>query len=110
MLSFGALLLVGSSALGGEGVEVKLINDSTEDILVTVYDMSARPERIVFSNARINGFTSVPVFLSADADGRANLAWTATSTDTMFRKCGRANTAVANAGSVDVHADSHCGA
>jgi hypothetical protein len=85
-------------------------NDGTEDIFVTVYDMSTRPQRIVVSNARINGFTSVPILLIADADGKANLEWTATSTDVMFPKCGRANIAVANAGAVNVHVDSECGA
>jgi hypothetical protein len=103
------LLLFGTSARGGNSVDVKIINDGTEDILVTVYDMSTRPERIVFSNARLNGFTSAPIFLIAAADGKANLAWTATSTDTMFPKCGHAITAVANAGSVNVRADSQCG-
>ena len=85
-------------------------NDGTEDILVTVYDMGTRPERIVFSNARINGFTSMPIFLFADADGKANLAWTATSADAMFPKCGHAKLEVANAASVNVQADSQCGA
>ncbi len=34
-----ALLLAGT-ALGGEGIDVKITNDGTQDILVTVYDMN----------------------------------------------------------------------
>jgi len=96
------------TALSDDGVDVKITNDGTEDILVTVYDMNARPHRVVLTNARINGFTSVPVSLIADASGLANLRWTATNTDHSFPKCGHASTVVANAGSVNVHADSSC--
>jgi hypothetical protein len=109
ILSCLPLLLVGT-ALGGEGVEIKITNDGTEDIVVTVYDMNTNPERVVLTNARINGFTSVPISLVGDASGRANLTWTATSTDAVSPKCGHANTVVRNAASVSVHADSSCSA
>lgn len=66
------------TALGGEGVQVKITNDGTQDIVVTVYDMSADPRVILLRNARIRGFTSVPVSAVADGTGRANLSWTAT--------------------------------
>jgi hypothetical protein len=101
-------LLLAGTALGGEGVEIKITNDGTEDIIVTVYDMSTTPGTVVLTNAHINGFTSVPVTLVADATGKANLAWTATNTDPAFPKCGHANTVVSNNASVSVHADSTC--
>jgi hypothetical protein len=102
------LLLVGSAA-GGEGIKVKITNDGTQDIVVTVYDMNAEPKRILLQNARINGFTSVPVSAIGDAAGRANLSWTATSTDAASPKCGHADTVtLGNDGSVSVHADSSC--
>jgi hypothetical protein len=103
-------LLLAGTALGGEGVAVKITNDGTEDIVVTVYDMNTSPQRVVLTNARINGFTSVPISLVGDASGRANLTWTATSTDPVFPKCGHANTMASNASSVNVHADSSCSA
>jgi hypothetical protein len=81
------LLMIGT-ALGGEGVQVKITNDGTQDIVVTVYDMNAKPRAILLQNARINGFTSVPVSAIADATGHANLSWTATSTDETSAKCG----------------------
>jgi hypothetical protein len=108
ILSSLPLTLTGT-ALGGEGVDIKITNDGTQDIVVTVYDMSTSPERVVLTNARINGFTSVPISLVADATGRGNLSWTATSTDSVSPKCGHSDTVVGNAGSVSVHADSSCG-
>jgi hypothetical protein len=69
ILVFLPLLLFGT-ALGGEGVEVKITNDGTTDILVTVYDMNTVPKRLVLTNTRINGFTSVPVSLVGDASAR----------------------------------------
>jgi hypothetical protein len=102
------LLMIGT-ALGGEGVQVKITNDGTQDIVVTVYDMNANPRAILLQNARINGFTSVPLSAIADATGRANLAWTATSVDPTSAKCGHADTlGLANDSAVNVHADSSC--
>ena len=102
------LLMIGT-ALSGEGVQVKITNDGTQDIVVTVYDMNATPQRILLQNARINGFTSVPVSAIADATGRANLSWTATSTDAKSRKCGHDDTlGLSDDAAVSVHADSSC--
>jgi hypothetical protein len=103
-------LLLSGVALGGEGVEVKITNDGTEDIVVTVYDMNTTPRRLVLTNAHINGFTSVPITLIANADGKASLSWAATSADAAFPKCGHADTVVGDEASVNVHADSSCGA
>jgi hypothetical protein len=102
------LLMVGT-ALGGEGIQVKITNDGTQDIVVTVYDMNAQPKRIILQNARINGFTSVPISAIGDMTGRANLSWTATNTDPASPKCGHDDTTgVANDAAIKVHADSSC--
>lgn len=86
-----------------------LLMIGTRDIVVTVYDMNAQPQRVLLQNARINGFTSVPVSAIADASGRANLSWTATSVDATFAKCGHDDTrGVSNDAAVTVHADSSC--
>jgi hypothetical protein len=101
-------VFLSATALADDGVDVKITNDGTEDIMVTVYDMSTNPGRVVLTNARITGFTSVPISLIADASGQANLAWTATNTDHTFPRCGHAKTVVSNSSSVNVHADSTC--
>jgi hypothetical protein len=104
------LLLVSQGALGGlNGIDVKITNDGTEDIVVTVYDTSTEPNAIVLSHERINGFTSVPISLAADEAGRANLSWTAITADSTARKCGHETKAgLIDSASVNVHADSDC--
>ena len=105
------VFLMTGTALGGEGVQVKITNNGTQDIIVTVYDMNAHPRRILLQNARINGFTSVPLSAIADATGRANLSWTATSTDATSKMCGQAHRfGLSDDSAVNVHADSICGA
>ena len=82
LLSCLPLLLSSGTALGGlGGVDVKITNDSTEDIVVTVYDTSREPHGVVISHERINGFTTILVSLMADETGRANLSWTAVTAD-----------------------------
>ena len=110
VLFMSCLLLLYAGTVLGQGVEIKITNDGTEDIVVTVYDRTTNPARAVLTNQRINGFTSVPISLMGDANGRANLSWTATSADPASPKCGHADTVVSNAGSVNVHADSSCNA
>lgn len=111
-LVIGCLPLFSTSvALGGEGVQVKITNDGTEDIMVTVYDMNTRPNRVVLENARINGFTSLPVNVIGDASGRANLSWTASSIDKNMHHCGHEEeVGVSDDASLNVHADSSCSA
>ena len=110
ILSAVPLLLAGT-ALRGEGVAVTITNDGAEAILVTVYDRSTNPQRVVLNNMRVNGFTSVPISLVADpTTGKANLSWTAMSAESLSPKCGHADTVVGNASAVNVHADSSCSA
>ena len=101
-------LLSMGAATAGEGVQVRITNDGTEAIVVTVYDMSTRPQRVVLENTRINGFTSVPINVIGDSTGRANLWWTATSLDGNSRHCGHDEAAVGDDASLNVHADSSC--
>ncbi len=109
LLMLGLPLLSAGPALAGEGVQVKITNDGTQDVVVTVYDMNVQPRRIVLQNAHINGFTSVPISAIGDETGRANLYWTATSTDGTSTKCGSDNTlGLGNDSAVNVHADSSC--
>lgn len=104
-------LLLSAAAVAGDGVTVNITNDGTEDIVVTVYDMSLGPRAAILSHTRINGFTTVPITVSADANGLANVAWTAVSADRSDRKCGHADQmGLADSASVAVHADSSCSA
>jgi hypothetical protein len=105
----GATPLVLLSAVAwSDGLTVNVTNDGTEDIQVTVYDTSVGPKAMVLSQ-RVTGFTTVPVTVSQDATGRANLAWTAVTIDPNNRKCGHADrTGLSDAASVHVRADADC--
>lgn len=116
LLSVVPLLTVGPAAWGGDGgasvngVSVNITNDGTEDLLVTVYDETAGPNVVVLSHTRINGFTTVPVSVSPDDTGRANLSWNAITADSHGRKCGHADDVkLRDSSSLTVHADGRCG-
>jgi hypothetical protein len=101
------LLLLGVTALAGDGVNLNITNDGIVDIFVTVYDMSTNAA--VVEHQRINGFATIPVSVNADATGRANISWTAITVDSRDRRCGHAEqTGLQNDASVNVHADSDC--
>jgi hypothetical protein len=88
---------------------VVISNDSTDDVMVTVYDMSTHPSSMVLASERINGFTQIPIALSLDETGRGNVAWSAVSVDPRSRKCGHAEkTGLTDSQAVSVHADSEC--
>jgi hypothetical protein len=110
MLGCLPLMLVSAAAVGGlNGVDVVITNDSTDDVMVTVYDTSTHPSSVLLASERINGFTKIPVALSLDETGRGNLAWTAVSVDPSSRKCGHAtSTGLTDSQAVSVHADSDC--
>jgi hypothetical protein len=104
------LSLLCMAAFGGDGINLTVTNDGIVDIYVTVYDVSTKPTTAVASHQRINGFTSIPISVSADATGRANISWTAVGVDNRDQRCGHGtgNSLTADA-NVNVHADSDCG-
>ena len=101
-------LLLAGVALGGEGVQIKVTNDGTKAVMVTIYDNNARPRKAVLENQRINGFTSLPISVMGDETGMGNITWTASSTDGVTRRCGRADAHVADDGTISVKAEDSC--
>ena len=110
MLGCLPLILVSAAAVGGlNGVDVVIANDSTDDVMVTVYDTSTHPNSVLLASERINGFTKIPVALSADETGHGNVAWTAVSVDPRSRRCGHAaSNGLTDSQAVSVHVDSDC--
>ena len=99
-----------ASAFGGEGLSVSINNDTTDDLLVTVYDMTTNPSIRVMSDQTINGFASLSVIIGSDALGEGHLSWTATTVDRDMRMCGHHDRAHLNDGdTVNVTADTQCG-
>jgi len=104
-----ACLLAGSSAFADDGIPLKITNDSTTDIVVTVTDLNASPRRIVVSGQRISGFSTIPISVTPGPDGMGNVSWTATTVDSDGRLCGRDDRQnLGNDTEVHVHADSPC--
>jgi len=109
-LILGFLLpFMGGATTFGDGVAVKITNNGTDAVVVTVYDMSTRPYRVVLMDTRINGFTSVPVSVLTDETGKANLGWTATNVDASNHKCGHdSKVGLSDSESIDVYANGEC--
>jgi hypothetical protein len=103
--------LICSSASGGGDVLTITINNNTSDnLLVTVYDQNRNPAQRVLSSTAIYGNASIPVAISPDGSGMGHLSWTAMTIDPDMRRCGHNDKAGLNDGdTVNVQADSDCG-
>jgi hypothetical protein len=66
-----------ASAFGDDGLSITINNNTTDNLLVTVYDLNASPVARVLSNQTINGFASLTVTIMADNSGAGHLSWTA---------------------------------
>jgi hypothetical protein len=106
-----ACWLICSSASGGDDVLTITINNNTSDnLLVTVYDQNTRPAQRVLSTTPIYGNASLTVSISPDGSGMGHLSWTAMTIDHDMRQCGHNDKAGLNDGDiVNVQADSDCG-
>jgi hypothetical protein len=103
------VLFAATSLGGGDGIELSITNDGTENIFVTVYDTNTAPPTAVIQNGRISGFAAVSVSVTPDVNGRGNISWTATSGDDGARKCGHGVRAgLEGSAAINVHADSSC--
>jgi hypothetical protein len=109
LLVMSLALLANEPARADEMVTVRLYNDGTDDVVVTVYDLNAAPAVAALVSQRINGFAWIPLSVMAGADGNGHIVWRARSADETFHRCGRQDTgALGNDDSVRVFADSSC--
>jgi hypothetical protein len=104
------LLILGSaSAFGGEGMTITINNNTTSDLLVTIYDMSTNPAQRLLSSESINGFASITVTIAADASGQGHLSWSATTLGPDMRRCGhRDKPGLSDGDTVHVFANDEC--
>jgi hypothetical protein len=109
ILGFLLTLLAGATAVADDMVSIRISNDDTDDILVTVYDMNADPPGAVIVRQRINGFAWIPVSVVAGRAGFGHVQWTATSAVPGVRLCGQHDTrGLGNDEAVSVFANSPC--
>lgn len=105
----GLLIVTSASAVSGEGLSVTINNNTTRNLIVTVYDLNASPVIRVLSSQTINGFASLSVTIMADDSGQGHLSWTARTVDQDMRMCGRRDKPNLNDGdTVNVYTDSDC--
>jgi hypothetical protein len=109
ILSFSLTLLFTTAAVADDTVSIRIYNDGSDDIVVTVYDMNAQPPGAVLASQRIMGFAWIPVSVTAGAVGNGHVRWSARTADASFHRCGhQERRGLANDDSVRVFADSTC--
>jgi hypothetical protein len=86
--TLGMACILAGVALGSDGIAVKVTNDTSSNVIVTVIDMNENPEQALISNQTIYGFASLSIRVSPDASGYGHIRWTATSGDAGSRTCG----------------------
>src|SRR5271156_5265576 len=100
-LGYLTFWLICSSASGEDDVLTITINNNTSDnLLVTVYDQNTRPAQQVLSTTAIYGNASVSVAISPDGSGTGHVSWTAMTIDHDMRQCGHNDRAGLNDGDI----------
>jgi hypothetical protein len=105
-----ALTSLTADAQEGGGVMITIRNDTTDNLLVTIYDMGTSPRQQVLSDRPLYGNASLTVSITQDASGKGHLWWRAMSLDRDMRQCGHDETSDLNDGdTVNVSAGDDCG-
>ncbi len=106
-----ALTLLGTTAtFGDDTVDVRVYNDTAEEIVVTVYDMNATPPEPVLIRQIIYGFAWFPASLTPGIEGDGHVRWSAETTGTSFHRCWhRESRGLTNDATLRVFTDSRCG-
>ena len=83
-----ALTLMGSKTFGDDQLDIRIYNDTADEIVVTVYDMNAGSPRPVLARQVIDGFgwLSTSVTPSIGSDG--HVRWIAQTIGSVFHRCG----------------------
>jgi hypothetical protein len=84
-----ALMLSGiTTAFGQDLLNLRLYNDTSDQVVVTVYDMNATPPGPVLVRQIIEGFAWFPVLVTPSIAGHAHVKWTAETAGGSFHRCG----------------------
>src|SRR5271168_3238410 len=105
-----ALMLLGTTTtFGDDTMDVRVYNDSAEEIVVTLYDMNATPPQPVLVRQIIYGFAWFPASLTPGRDGKGHVKWRAETTGSSFHRCGhRERRKLTSDAIIRVSTDSRC--
>ncbi len=107
----GMVLAGSTAALGDGGLMITLLNDSPDNLMVTLYDQGTQPPQQLLANRELYGNASMTVSIGAGRRGHGHVSWTAVTADHDMRKCGHGENRQLNDGdTVKVHADGDCSA
>jgi hypothetical protein len=105
----GIALMLATTAFGDDSVDVRVYNDSADDIVVTLYDVNATPPQLVLVRQIIYGFAWFPAALTPGRNGDGHVKWSAETTGTGFHRCGhRERRKLTNDAVLLVFTDSRC--
>lgn len=105
-----ALIGISQAVWADDGVSITITNDSSDSVIVTVYDLNTTPRRTVVNSQRIDSFASVLISVASGDDGLGAVTWKARSPDSLNPRCGRGEKrSLDDDDVVNVHADSECG-
>jgi hypothetical protein len=97
------------AAFAQDAFMITIRNDTTDNLLVTVYDQSTASSQPVLSRRPLYGNASISVLVGEDSSGKGHLYWSAMSLDSDMRMCGHNDNPNLNDGdTVKVYADSDC--
>jgi hypothetical protein len=103
------LALASDAAFAQDAFMITLRNDTTDNLLVTVYDQSTSQSQLVISRRPLYGNASISVLVGEDGSGKGHLYWSAMSLDSDMRMCGHHDNPNLNDGdTVNVYADGDC--
>jgi hypothetical protein len=88
ILGFSLMLLVSGAAVADDPLMIRIYNDDADDIVLSVYDVNAQPPEAVIANQRINGFSWIPISVTAGGVGKGHVKWIARTVDPSFHRCG----------------------
>lgn len=111
LAAIASFLLVSASVavFAQDAFMITVLNDTTDNLLVTVYDESTSPPQVVISRRPLYGNASISVLVGEDSSGRGHLYWSAISLDSDMRMCGHHDSPNLNDGdTVKVYVDSDC--
>jgi hypothetical protein len=83
-----ALTLMRSPTFGDDQLDIRIYNDTADEIVVTVYDMNAGSPRPVLARQVIDGFAWLTTSVTPSIGSDGHVRWIAQTVGTAFHRCG----------------------